>query len=92
MKDNEIMNGLHRRGTLFIVSDEGGVYRRRYDSAANDYAIVGRLAVNTADRRAAVLEALRKAHPERGTRRQFASRTESRRIVEQFNAEAKHEA
>ena len=75
--DAEIRSGAESR-TLFCVSKEGGVYRRRPASAANDYGLYGRLAVNTRETQEEVIRRLRAAR---------ASVNRTRAIIEEYNRE-----
>ena len=61
LTDWAIKNGFGK--TMFIVSAEGNVWRRK--PASPDYALVGALINPTDERKAAVLEALRNANPDR---------------------------
>lgn len=61
LTDWAVKNGFGE--TMFIVSAEGNVYRRK--PASSDYALCGALENPTEERKAAVLEALRNANPDR---------------------------
>ena len=58
MKNFEIQQGGYS-GNRFIISDEGGVYRRRPTSLPNDYGLYGRLEANTPGNREKLLKILR---------------------------------
>ena len=61
--DYAISHGVYT-DTMFVISAEGNLYRRKPGSA-NEYAKVGALTNPTDERRAALLEALRNANPDR---------------------------
>lgn len=88
LTDWAIKNGFGEN--MFIVSAEGNVYRRK--PASNDYAFCGALANPTDERKAAVLEALRNANPDRnyaqitgGARKaHYANFKQAQKIVKNF--------
>lgn len=88
LTDWAVKNGFAKN--MFVVTAEGNVYRRK--PASNDYAFCGALANPTEERKAAVLEALRNANPERiaqqitgGVRKaQYANFKQAQEIVERF--------
>ena len=89
--DNEIRDGLYS-ATMFVISAEGTLYRRK-PSRVSEYAKVGTLNNASAERREALLAALRNANPERiqpqitgGVRKAtYANYKQARTILDNFN-------
>ena len=89
--DYAINHGVYT-DTMFVISAEGNLYRRKPGSA-NEYAQVGSLTNPTDERRAALLEAVRTANPDRmqqqitgGTRNaKYANYKQARAILDELN-------
>lgn len=74
--------------TMFVVSAEGNLWRRRNAPAdAGDFACHGAVVNPTEERIAELLRRLRNARPERG-KRSFATVKQTQEILAAFNAEA----
>ena len=73
--------------TMFVVSAEGNLWRRRNAPAdAGDFACHGAVVNPTDDRIAELLRRLRNARPEMG-KRSFATVKQTQEILAAFNAE-----
>lgn len=73
--------------TMFVVSAEGNLWRRRNAPAdAGDFACHGEVVNPTDERIAELLRRLRNARPERG-KRSFATVKQTQEILADFNAE-----
>ena len=73
--------------TMFVVSAEGNLWRRRNDPVdAGDFACHGAVVNPTDERITELLHRLRKARPERG-RQSYATVKQTREILAAFNAE-----
>ena len=72
--------------SMFVVSAEGNLWRRRNDPVdAGDFAPYGAVVNPTDERIAELLRRLRNARPERG--RSYATVKQTREILAAFNAE-----
>lgn len=73
--------------TMFVVSADGNLWRRRNDPVdAGDFACHGEVVNPTDERVAELLRRLRNARPERG-KRSFATIKQTKEILAAFNAE-----
>lgn len=73
--------------TMFVVSAEGKLWRRRNDPVdRGDFACYGEVVNPTEERITELLRRLRNARPERG-RRSFATTKQTTQILAAFNAE-----
>ena len=73
--------------SMFVVSAEGNLWRRRNDPVdAGDFACHGAVVNPTDERIAELLRRLRNARPERG-RQSYATVKQTRDILMAFNAE-----
>ena len=89
--DSEIRNGLYSE-TMFVISAEGTLYRRK-PGCASEYAKIGTLNNASAERREALLAALRNANSERiqpqitgGVHKAtYANYKQARVILDEFN-------
>ena len=75
--------------TMFVISSEGNVYRRKPD-CIDEYAKVGALENATTERREELLNALRNANPERvmlatGKKKTYANYKQAKQILDNFN-------
>lgn len=74
--------------TMFVVSAEGNLWRRRNDPVdAGDFACHGAVVNPTEERITELLRRLRNARPERGQRKAFATVKQTREILKEFNDE-----
>ena len=86
--DFAINRGIYSE-TMFVISSEGNVYRRK-PACVNEYAKVGALENATAERREELLNALRNANPDRvmlatGQKKTYANYKQAKQILESFN-------
>jgi hypothetical protein len=89
--DSEIRKGLYS-ATMFVISEEGSLFRRK-PGCTSEYAKVGTLNNASAERREALLAAVRNANPERiqpqitgGVRKStYANYKQARVILAEFN-------
>lgn len=73
--------------TMFVISAEGNLWRRRNAPAdAGDFACHGKVVDPTDERISELLRRLRSARPEMG-KRSFATVKQTREILAAFNAE-----